>query len=122
MTGIESLGLSVRIYNCLKRVKIDTVEQLARMSDADLLRLRGFGIGCLVELRKKVAQPSPTRADRIRVMTDEELAAYWVKWGDNICQRKSQCFEALNADELIPDEWCLACALNWLQQPAEVAP
>lgn len=70
---IDELDFSVRTYNCLKRGKIDTVEQLSQMSDDDLLRLRCFGQRCLAEVREKVAKPGKTIADRIRAMNDDEL-------------------------------------------------
>ena len=37
---IEKLNFSVRTYNCLKRGKIDTVEQLREKSDDDLMAIR----------------------------------------------------------------------------------
>ena len=60
-----------------------------------------------------------TNADRIRAMSDQELAAYWAENHDNFCPNKPECGEALDRDELIPDEWCVACALAWLQKPVE---
>lgn len=53
---IEELHFSARVYNCLKRKGIDTVEQLKDMSDDDLLKIRCFGIGCLKEVREKLGQ------------------------------------------------------------------
>ena len=44
---IDELELSVRTYNCLKRVGIDTVEKLLTMSDADLMKIRCFGVVCI---------------------------------------------------------------------------
>lgn len=58
-----------------------------------------------------------TNADRFRSMSDEELAAYWAENHDNFCPNKPECGEALDRDELIPDEWCVHCALAWLQKP-----
>lgn len=52
---IDELKFSVRVYNCLRRAGIDTVEQLERMSDEDLMSLRNFGVACLDEVRQKVA-------------------------------------------------------------------
>ncbi len=75
---IEELNLSHRVYNCLKRSKIETVEQLSMMSDYDLMRIRSFGQTCLAEVRAKVALPTKTNADRIRAMSDEELAKFIV--------------------------------------------
>lgn len=76
--NIENLNFSVRVYNCLKRAGIDTVEQLEKMSDNDLMALRNFGVSCLAEVRQKVAQVKKpfTNGDRIRAMTDEELSCW----------------------------------------------
>ena len=54
---IDELELSVRTYNCLKRVGIDTVEKLLTMSDADLMRIRCFGVKCLNEVHEKIRKP-----------------------------------------------------------------
>lgn len=56
---IEKLNLSVRTYNCLKRGKIDTVEQLREKSDDDLMAIRCFGISCLKEVHHKLGQEPP---------------------------------------------------------------
>lgn len=64
---IEELKLSARTYNCLKRKKINTVEQLMGMSDDDLMKIRSFGAGCLKEVREKIggapAVPGPKETD-----------------------------------------------------------
>lgn len=60
-----------------------------------------------------------TIADRIRVMTDEELAAFWSDNYDNFCPSKPECGALLDTDQCIPGEWCAACALEWLRQPYE---
>lgn len=54
---IEELNFSVRTYNCLKRRGIGTVDELAEMSEEDLMRIRGFGVGCLKEIREKLQRP-----------------------------------------------------------------
>ncbi len=51
---IERLQLSPRSYNCLKRAGVNTVEDVVRMSEAELLRLRNFGGQSLEELREKL--------------------------------------------------------------------
>lgn len=58
MTGtpIEELDFSVRTYNCLKRARIDTVEQLQRLDDEQLMRIRNLGRWCVAEIRQKVKQ------------------------------------------------------------------
>lgn len=117
---IEELGLSVRPYNVLKRARIDTVEQLQQLSDDDLMRFRNMGRHSLEEIREKVEYvKTMTNADRIRAMSDEQLAAYWADHYDDFCQSKPECGDLLNDDKCIPDHWCVACALEWLRKPAE---
>lgn len=55
---IDELNFSVRTYNCLKRGKIDTVEQLRETSDEDLMRIRCFDIACLQEVHEKLGSGS----------------------------------------------------------------
>ena len=52
--------LSARVMTCLLRKRIKTVEELERMTDAELLRIRGFGTVCLKEVRSviKLIQPA----------------------------------------------------------------
>ncbi len=52
---IQELGLSVRASNCLEASHIDTVEQLVKLSEADLLKLRSFGKTSLREIIRKLA-------------------------------------------------------------------
>jgi DNA-directed RNA polymerase subunit alpha len=54
---IEDLGLSVRVYNCLKRTGISDVgEVLDRLAtgDEEMLTIRNFGEKSLVELKEKL--------------------------------------------------------------------
>lgn len=50
-TPIEELDLSVRAYNCLKRAGIDTLSQLIRLEEKDLLKIRNLGKKCLKEVK-----------------------------------------------------------------------
>jgi DNA-directed RNA polymerase subunit alpha len=52
---ISELELSVRASNCLESAKVETVGQLARMTEADLLRVRSFGKTSLREVKRKLA-------------------------------------------------------------------
>ena len=52
---IESLDLTVRSSNCLESNNIQTVGQLVRMTEADLLKIRSFGKTSLREVRRKLA-------------------------------------------------------------------
>jgi DNA-directed RNA polymerase subunit alpha len=49
------LELSVRASNCLESAKIEMVGQLAKMTEADLLKIRSFGKTSLREIRRKLA-------------------------------------------------------------------
>lgn len=53
--SVNELELSVRASNCLESVKIDTVGQLVKMTEADLLKVRNFGKTSLREIRRKLA-------------------------------------------------------------------
>lgn len=60
-----------------------------------------------------------TKADLIRSMSDEDLAAYFADHYDAFCQNKPECGALLDTDEGIPEEKCVACALEWLRSPAK---
>jgi len=51
---IEELDLSVRSYNCLKRAGINTVEELTRRSEEDMMKVRNLGKKSLQEVREKL--------------------------------------------------------------------
>ncbi|MDR0856627.1 MAG: DNA-directed RNA polymerase subunit alpha [Clostridiales bacterium] len=52
--NIEELELSVRSFNCLKRANINTVEQLTRRSEEDMLKVRNLGRKSLDEVIEKL--------------------------------------------------------------------
>ena len=51
---IESLGLSVRTLNILKKAEISSVDQITQMTDAELLSIPSFGAKSLDELKEKI--------------------------------------------------------------------
>ena len=53
---IESLDLSVRSYNCLKRANIQTVGELLAWSRDDLLQLKNFGAKSATEVVHVISQ------------------------------------------------------------------
>jgi len=53
--NIAELDLSVRANNCLESARINTVGDLVRMSEADLLKVRSFGKTSLREVKRKLA-------------------------------------------------------------------
>ncbi|MCD6394600.1 MAG: DNA-directed RNA polymerase subunit alpha [Planctomycetes bacterium] len=52
---IEALELTVRSNNCLDSNHIETVGQLVKMSEGDLLKIRSLGKTSLREIRRKLA-------------------------------------------------------------------
>ncbi len=52
---IEELDLSVRSYNCLKRAGINTVEELTRKTEEDMMKVRNLGRKSLEEVKVKLA-------------------------------------------------------------------
>jgi DNA-directed RNA polymerase subunit alpha len=54
-TPVQELELSVRAANCLESTKIETVGELVKMTDADLLKIRSFGKTSLREVKRKLA-------------------------------------------------------------------
>ncbi|MDO8303071.1 MAG: DNA-directed RNA polymerase subunit alpha [Sedimentisphaerales bacterium] len=52
---IQDLELSVRASNCLEAIRIETVGHLAKMTEADLLKIRSFGKTSLREVKRKLA-------------------------------------------------------------------
>jgi len=51
---VQELELSVRASNCLESVKIETVRQLVKMTEAELLEIRSFGKTSLREVKRKL--------------------------------------------------------------------
>jgi DNA-directed RNA polymerase subunit alpha len=51
---IEELDLSVRSYNCLKRAGINTVEELIKKTEDDMMKIRNFGKKSLEEVKSKL--------------------------------------------------------------------
>lgn len=120
---IEELDPSVRLYNCLKRTGINTVEQLSQMTDDDLMKIRCFGAGCLAEVRAKIAAPRNTNADRIRAMSDKELAWFLAERyaKESVLRlRDSGCEPTATEIKAVTERLYLTW-MRWLQTPAEEA-
>lgn len=65
-----------------------------------------------------------SNGDRIRGMTDEELAGFLAKFADSddcihYCRFLSECEADLETNTLIPLELRKGCLLGWLRAPAE---
>lgn len=53
---LEKLDLSVRTFNILKRAGIDTVEELAALSDTELKNIKNLGKRSYEEIREKLKE------------------------------------------------------------------
>ncbi|MCK9524388.1 MAG: DNA-directed RNA polymerase subunit alpha [Limnochordia bacterium] len=51
---VEELDLSVRSYNCLKRAGINSVDELVRKSEEDMMKVRNLGKKSLQEIKEKL--------------------------------------------------------------------
>ena len=51
---IQELELSVRANNCLESSDVETVGQLVRMSESEILKIRSFGKTSLREIKRKL--------------------------------------------------------------------
>jgi len=52
---VAELELSVRASNCFESIKVGTVGELVKMTEADLLKVRSFGKTSLREVKRKLA-------------------------------------------------------------------
>ena len=55
-TPIETLDLSVRSFNCLRRAGIDTVEKLRTLTDEDIRHIRNLGRKSVEEIERKLSE------------------------------------------------------------------
>ncbi|HNX25919.1 MAG TPA: DNA-directed RNA polymerase subunit alpha [Phycisphaerae bacterium] len=53
--SVQELELSVRASNCLESAQIETVGQLVKMAESELLKIRSFGKTSLREIKRKLA-------------------------------------------------------------------
>ncbi len=71
---IEDLELSVRAYNCLKRASINSMAELLKKSEHDLLNIKNFGKKSSDEVIEKLhqmgldLQPNPEDADDLELI------------------------------------------------------
>ena len=103
----------------LANVKDDEQEVCASMT---VLNGKTYCDSVPCVLRDKI--PPQTNADRIRNMSDEELAKWLIQMseGDDrikFCKSRPECNADLDEDREIPQERCAECMLDWLCQPVE---
>ena len=85
------------------------------------------GANLLEGIKNYEAEKCPyqkTNADRIRAMSDEELAEKLYCFTDidckiPYCKNLAECEKMLDTEDGVPVEKCKRCLLEWLQKPAE---
>ena len=65
-----------------------------------------------------------TNGDKIRAMTDEELAEHILSTPAyetciDFCKKRAECYDLNESDKGIPDGWCKQCLIDWLQKEVE---
>ena len=53
---IEELGLAVRAQNCMNSEGIETIGELCKRTEAEVLKIRHFGKTSLKEIKKKLKE------------------------------------------------------------------
>ena len=92
------------------------IEQCEKCKHKEILN--GGIVGCLymgADCRKGEMFDPITNADRIRAMSDKELAKQLV-FMSTICEF---CVKRKNCEDVPGYEYCMDGILDWLQQPAE---
>ena len=77
---------------------------------------------CLTIAKK--GKPKHTNADKIRSMSDEELADLFYSFQNledevKFCKNKGVCIDILDDGEEIPDAMCKQCLVEWIQSEVE---
>jgi DNA-directed RNA polymerase subunit alpha len=72
---IQDLDLSVRANNCLESAKIQSVRDLVKKTDADLLKVRSFGKTSLREVKRKLADLGLSLGMDIENLAAQQAAA-----------------------------------------------
>lgn len=78
----------------------------------------------MMECMKSMAKKPQTNADRIRSMTDEELAEllYSLQTEDldgMFCKTEDKCEEMMDSGDEIPKSMCKQCLVEWLKAESE---
>jgi N utilization substance protein A len=71
---VDQLGLTTRVLNALKQAGVETVAQVLKMAEADLLQIEKFGQKSLVELQGRLAEHGLT-AGAVLETVPEPVAA-----------------------------------------------
>jgi len=79
---IQELDLSVRANNCLESAKIQTVRDLVKKTDQDLLKVRSFGKTSLREVKRRLADMGLSLGMDLDAAQSNQQAAAALSSGD----------------------------------------
>ena len=83
---------------------------------ATLIFLSCMIVGKMADQEAEHLRWGRTRADRLRGLNDEDLAAELLDLtGCQFCKNIQESAERLDRDEEIPEEECIACVLRYIQ-------
>lgn len=100
---------------------IKAIEKLATYENAEK---HGLPERYEAEAKDTPTEKSQTNADRIRSMTDEELAEllYSLQTEDldgMFCKNEDKCVEMMDSGDEIPKSMCKQCLVKWLRAESE---
>ena len=98
--SIDALNLPTRVRNTLVRAGVTAVEELADLSDAELLALRGFGSTSLVQVREALARWEREHTPEETVVMEESEAE-----PDAEDEPKQEIIELLPGRQVIHATW-----------------
>jgi len=70
--NVEDLELSARSSNCLKRAEINTVKDLVKFSESELMRVKNFGSKSAEEVKEKLAEYGVALKGDSEIVSQEE--------------------------------------------------
>lgn len=109
---MEEFDFSTHTYNVLVRANIETVSQLVAKTEGDLMRLRGFGVKCLDEVKQKLqkrglqlGQEMPVEEEKSSEpeKTAIDLLLERCNIGIEICSNIRDSLEEYRKEGLVPE-------------------
>ena len=112
MVTIELNDKSAADVKCIKKLRSmglsdDEIQELYNSNPLNFIEIAKL-------CEKQYGNRAPTNGDRIRAMSDEELAKFFGRHGfccDNLIIPSKYCIRQ--------KECSLSCVVNWLRQPTE---
>jgi ParB family chromosome partitioning protein len=113
--ALDTLGLRSEIYNCLKKLNIQTVGDLVQKTEAELMAMHGFEPAGLDEVREKLAQCCLCLAEPESATEKTGARQDWPVPPDGDAPPATWETWAMEVKSIIEREWSAraACWLAW---------